>query len=966
MASSKKKKVCVVGAGVSGLASARELLREGHDVTVMEQSGDVGGQWLYDTRVDAGDPLGAAGVHSSMYSSVRLFTPRQVTGFSGFPFYPSSSGAGDARRYPCHGEFLRYIRDFCHAFGLMDTIRLNTKVLRVGVAPLCSDDDGTMRWTVRFAVKQGEAGGEVVTTEEEVFDAVVVAVGQYTQPRLPTTIDGMDMWTRRQLHSHSYRVPDSFSGEAVVVVGFHKSGKDIALELCEVASEVHVSVKSMDHDVTPGVSMALLHPQIDRLCEDGRVVFVDGSCVVADAIIYCTGYDYSFPFLDTGGLVTVDDNRVGPLFDHTFPPAMAPSLSFVGIPNKVVVSRFYEVQARWVAQVLSGRRSLPAPEEMTRAAEEYNLAREIAGVPKRRAHDVSDLEYCDVFGEERCGFPALEEWKKELLLSSIASMRDRTESFRDDYVDSELVMAGLRSEGWMACPGRFAHIGGLNPAGGIGRTRNTDWEIKDKAGDWHVFGLMCHATGIKRMKTRGARATVPVAMASSSRWSSAATMASSSKTKKVCVIAPACRLLREGHAVTVMEQSAGVGGQWLYDPATDAGDPLGAAGVHSGVYASLRLNAPRDSMGFSDFPFFPQATTPAAIHVGNIRDFCHAFGLMNVVRINTKVLNVSPRRDDDGIMRWTVRCAAEQGDDEATVVEEVFDAVVVASGQYSHPRLPTIDVSRCVFRVRTLSTDKYLGMESWRRRQLHSHSYRVPDSFRDEIVVVVGCGESGKEIALELREVAREVHVSVKSMDAVVPGMRKAIERMCEDGRVMFADGSCVVADAIIYCTGYDYSFPFLDTGGLVSVDDNRVGPLYEHTFPPAMAPSLSFVGVPSQVAAPRFYEVQARWVAQVLSGRRSLPETEEIMCAAREVAGGVTRRLSHAIFFDLDYCDEFAEKHCGFPRMEGWKKELLLAAIARLRDDTESFRDDYHDSELVVEGLRSEGWLAKASPDTR
>nr|CAB3451689.1 unnamed protein product [Digitaria exilis] len=448
MASSKKKKVCVVGAGVSGLASARELLREGHDVTVMEQSGDVGGQWLYDTRVDAGDPLGAAGVHSSMYSSVRLFTPRQVTGFSGFPFYPSSSGAGDARRYPCHGEFLRYIRDFCHAFGLMDTIRLNTKVLRVGVAPLCSDDDGTMRWTVRFAVKQGEAGGEVVTTEEEVFDAVVVAVGQYTQPRLPTTIDGMDMWTRRQLHSHSYRVPDSFSGEAVVVVGFHKSGKDIALELCEVASEVHVSVKSMDHDVTPGV----LHPQIDRLCEDGRVVFVDGSCVVADAIIYCTGYDYSFPFLDTGGLVTVDDNRVGPLFDHTFPPAMAPSLSFVGIPNKVVVPRFYEVQARWVAQVLSGRRSLPAPEEMTRAAEEYNLAREIAGVPKRRAHDVSDLEYCDVFGEERCGFPALEEWKKELLLSSIASMRDRTESFRDDYVDSELVMAGLRSEGWMACP----------------------------------------------------------------------------------------------------------------------------------------------------------------------------------------------------------------------------------------------------------------------------------------------------------------------------------------------------------------------------------------------------------------------------------------------------------------------------------------------------------------------------------
>ena len=30
-------------------------------------------------------------------------------------------------------------------------------------------------------------------------------------------------------------------------------------------------------------------------------------------------YDYSFPFLDTGGLVTVDDNRISPLFEHTFP-----------------------------------------------------------------------------------------------------------------------------------------------------------------------------------------------------------------------------------------------------------------------------------------------------------------------------------------------------------------------------------------------------------------------------------------------------------------------------------------------------------------------------------------------------------------------------------------------------------------------------------------------------------------------
>ncbi|TVU13135.1 hypothetical protein EJB05_40667, partial [Eragrostis curvula] len=445
------KKVCVVGAGVSGLVSARELRREGHDVTVMEQSGGVGGQWLYDPRADAGDPLGLAGVHSAIYASLRLILPRMAMSFSDLPFYPRDGG--DARRYPGHGEFLRYVRDYCDKFGLMDAVRLNTKVLRV--APT---GDGESRWLVRSCTQRGEddGAGEAVVNEE-VFDAVVVAVGPYAQPRLPN-INGMEKWKRRQLHSHSYRVPDSFRDEVVVIVGCKESGKDIALDLSNVAKEVRISVKSVD-DVFAAVPKAVsrhgnlhLHGQIDSLCEDGTVVFADGTRVVADAVIYCTGYTYSFAFLDTGGAVTVDDNRVGPLYEHTFPPALAPSLSFVGVPRKVIVPRFYEVQARWVAQVLSGRQTLPPVEEMLRSVAEYNRAREMAGVPKSHTHVIFDLEYCDEFGEKHCGFPRLPEWKKELVWSSIHNMRDDHEMFRDNYHDSELVREGLRSQGWLAGP----------------------------------------------------------------------------------------------------------------------------------------------------------------------------------------------------------------------------------------------------------------------------------------------------------------------------------------------------------------------------------------------------------------------------------------------------------------------------------------------------------------------------------
>lgn len=108
--------------------------------------------------------------------------------------------------------------------------------------------------------------------------------------------------------------------------------------------------------------------QIDSVHEDGRVVFKDGNAVIADFILHCTGYSehslsvsiedykkseavmtrifsfsrymYDFPFLETNGVVTVDDNRVGPLYKHVFPPELAPWLSFVGLPWKVVtVSR---------------------------------------------------------------------------------------------------------------------------------------------------------------------------------------------------------------------------------------------------------------------------------------------------------------------------------------------------------------------------------------------------------------------------------------------------------------------------------------------------------------------------------------------------------------------------------------------------------------------------------------------------
>ncbi|KAM0872753.1 hypothetical protein ACQ4PT_038511 [Festuca glaucescens] len=306
---------------MGGLAVAYELRREGHDVTVLEQSGNIGGQWLYDPRSDTADLLGAAApvrVHSSIYASLRLISPRQTTGFTDFPFSPRNGR--DNRRFRGNREVHLYLKDFCDAFGLMEAVRLDTRVLRAAMTP-------THQWAVRsVALKEYDTDEKMSGAfVDEVFDAAVVATGHYSQPRLPS-IEGMEVWGGRQMHSHSYRVPEAFRGEVVVVVGCGESGKDIAMEIRGVAKEVYLVAKSME--------------EVDRLCEDSSVVFGDGSSVVADTVVHCTGYSYSFPLLDTGGAITIDDHRVGPLFEHVFPPLLAPSLSFVGVPRKVKLASY--------------------------------------------------------------------------------------------------------------------------------------------------------------------------------------------------------------------------------------------------------------------------------------------------------------------------------------------------------------------------------------------------------------------------------------------------------------------------------------------------------------------------------------------------------------------------------------------------------------------------------------------------
>lgn len=425
-------RVCVIGAGSSGIAAAKALYLAGIPFDCFEKGSVIGGNWVYDNPND----------QSACYESLEINTSCPRMAYSDFPMpahYPP---------YARHDQVRAYFDSYVHHFGFGHTITFDTTVRHVTRNP-----DGT--WSVHTT---GPAGEHVGT-----YDAVLVANGHHWDARWPDPAYP-GTFTGTQIHSHDYRSADQLTGRDVVVVGMGNSGLDIAVDASRVGRSTTLSVRrshwvlrkmlfgrAADQVALPGwmpwwVTAARLRigavasgsltryglprpahrpgqahpvqseqlrarlkagaitprPGIARFDSD-TVVFTDGSRSRADLIVWATGYRVSFPFLDPD-LIRARDNDL-PLWKRTVHPDL-PGLYFLGLLQPVgAVMPLAEAQSAWITEILTGR-YLPPPEGEIRAqmtAEHERNKRQFYASPRHTMEVDFDHYLWDLARERKRG-----------------------------------------------------------------------------------------------------------------------------------------------------------------------------------------------------------------------------------------------------------------------------------------------------------------------------------------------------------------------------------------------------------------------------------------------------------------------------------------------------------------------------------------------------------------------------------
>ena len=427
----KGSRIAVIGAGISGIAAASTLKKNGFVPVVFEKHERIGGVW------------------ATAYPEIRLqniYPQYRLSDFD-WPFKPDLHPTGE--------QVMRYLTEAVGHHKL--DIRLEHQVLEMK-----ERKDG---WLLRYKNKEG--------IHEDPFAYVILAAGQYTDGKNTPSFPDQEQFKGRILTERDVTSLDMFNGKRVVVVGYGKSALDMATLAAERSAQVHHVFREANWLIPEWILVAhftyalftrfgnvmmtswaqptamerFLHNQLSfvisgfwnfiqsivlfqlkrtgkgkdqaaqerlktlipthkilldfrssgalgpenyyPLVAEGRILpdrseiecfsydaiqLKNGAVIPCDVVVLSTGYlTPSFPFLPDPYRAWLEGEKDGPqLYRHMLHPRIQ-RLAFAGFNHGYMHVSSVEIGTQWLCAYLRGELQIPSVEEMERSIEQVRL-----------------------------------------------------------------------------------------------------------------------------------------------------------------------------------------------------------------------------------------------------------------------------------------------------------------------------------------------------------------------------------------------------------------------------------------------------------------------------------------------------------------------------------------------------------------------------------------------------------------
>jgi len=193
----KQTNTLVIGASISGLASAAALQKQDIEYTIIDKESQVVAPWR------------------NHYERLHLHTNKRVSNLPYKKFDRSIPG------YPSRQQVIDYLEDYQKEFN---------------IHPVFNSE-------ARSVKKEGDFWLTKTNTETFRSKYVIMATGPFAKPK-PVNFKGMETFPGKLIHSYAYKTGKDFKGQKVLAVGFGNSACEIAIDLYEQGALPSMSVRS--------------------------------------------------------------------------------------------------------------------------------------------------------------------------------------------------------------------------------------------------------------------------------------------------------------------------------------------------------------------------------------------------------------------------------------------------------------------------------------------------------------------------------------------------------------------------------------------------------------------------------------------------------------------------------------------------------------------------------------------------